>query len=450
MRVDFRRLLDGLTRANDLANTGAAGLPAIRELVVATEQATEALGATFVEYRAEVGRVIAASGGMEWALGQPVPDAGIDPTRPWHGPVDTLPPAVAEPLRSRGIGAVAAHGAITGGRLVGSLQLYFAGSVGETAPDMLAALSVAAHAAAHLGGAGPSPAVSFARAIAEDRDLFLAVTGHELRTPVTVIKGYANTLVDRWDALTETERRQAAAVISQRAGELARLVDRLLTASIGGQAVGLTLRSVPFDLRETLVRAVSELPTGLRQAIRVEFQGRLPLAYGDPGSLASILGELVTNAVRHTRPDPLEHPAPGTDPDQSIVEVLVGADARTVCVEVRDRGTGIDPADSEQAFERFWQGGRGNGRNVGAGLGLHLVRRLVERQGGWVSLRPREGGGTVAQVRLARADHPNRATEDAPPAAEHPHPVAVDALPGTGEHLPAAEDADQAAQPGAG
>jgi signal transduction histidine kinase len=75
-----------------------------------------------------------------------------------------------------------------------------------------------------------------------------------------------------------------------------------------------------------------------------------------------------------------------------------------VFIRVCDRGVGIDPIDVEHAFERFWRARRdGDGRG-GVGLGLYLVRRLVERQNGWVSLRPREGGGTVAEVRLQRAD----------------------------------------------
>ncbi|MEK8108879.1 histidine kinase dimerization/phospho-acceptor domain-containing protein [Micromonospora sp. M12] len=64
-----------------------------------------------------------------------------------------------------------------------------------------------------------------------DRELFVAVTSHELRTPVTVIKGYADTLTDHWESLTDVDRRQAARVIGQRANELARLVDRLLSSA---------------------------------------------------------------------------------------------------------------------------------------------------------------------------------------------------------------------------
>jgi signal transduction histidine kinase len=125
----------------------------------------------------------------------------------------------------------------------------------------------------------------------------------------------------------------------------------------------------------------------------------LPPAYGDPTILASVVGEMVTNAVRYSTA--ADHGA--------AVEVMAGADARTVFLRVCDRGIGIDPAHVELAFERFWRAERnGDALRPGVGLGLYLVRRLVERQNGWVSLRPRDGGGAVAEIRLPRADGPLR------------------------------------------
>ena len=91
-----------------------------------------------------------------------------------------------------------------------------------------------------------------------DRDLFVAVTSHELRTPVTVIKGYADTLTDHWDSLDDHDRREAARVIGQRANELARLVDRLLTAATDDRPPA--TRPLPFDLVDALRAAVVELP----------------------------------------------------------------------------------------------------------------------------------------------------------------------------------------------
>jgi hypothetical protein len=100
-----------------------------------------------------------------------------------------------------------------------------------------------------------------------------------------------------------------------------------------------------------------------------------------------------------------------TDPDGVAVpiDITAGADERSVYFRVCDSGPGIDPQNVERAFERFWQAGPGDdvGSN-GVGLGLFLVRKIVERQNGWVSLRPRPGGGTVAEVRLPRVDDPLR------------------------------------------
>jgi signal transduction histidine kinase len=104
--------------------------------------------------------------------------------------------------------------------------------------------------------------------------------------------------------------------------------------------------------------------------------------------MATLLTELVTNAEKYS-------------PDGSPIEVSADADGHSVALRVSDRGVGIRPDHVERAFDRFWQGESGSRRRFpGAGLGLYLVRRIVERQGGWASLRPREGGGTVAEVRL--------------------------------------------------
>lgn len=220
-----------------------------------------------------------------------------------------------------------------------------------------------------------------------DRDLFIAVTSHELRTPITVIKGFADTLVEHWDALDPSGRRAAVRVIGQRADELAKLVDRLLATTTAPPGAP---RLAPFDLVAALQEAADGLSSELRERLRVSLPISLPKAYGDAGSLATIVTELVTNAAKYS---------------QRSVELLAGADEQTVLFQVADRGIGIAPEHAERAFMRYWQAESGDQRNYpGAGLGLYLVRRIVERQRGSVSLRPRDQGGTVAEVRLLRAD----------------------------------------------
>ncbi|HEY0699374.1 MAG TPA: HAMP domain-containing sensor histidine kinase, partial [Micromonospora sp.] len=222
-----------------------------------------------------------------------------------------------------------------------------------------------------------------------DRDLFIAVTSHELRTPATVIKGYADTLADHWESMSDADRRLAVQVIGQRSAELARLIDRLLAAANEAGGVG-AAPPVLFDLAEALRAAVADLAVELRHRTALRLPADLPPALGDRDSLATIVTELVTNAGKYS-------------PADSPIELDADADTRTVVLRVADRGIGIRPEQAERAFDRFWQGESGDRRRYrGAGLGLYLVRRIVERQNGWVCLRPRDGGGTVAEVRLPR------------------------------------------------
>jgi len=186
-------------------------------------------------------------------------------------------------------------------------------------------------------------------------------------------------------------------VLAQRADELARLVDRMLGASVGDSAAGWLVRTVPFDPLEAILRATRDLPADLRASINLELPNSLPPALGDPSILNSIMAELVTNAVRYGLTGAVTH-------QPESVDIQAGADAHTVFFRVADRGVGVDPAHVERAFERFWRARRDGDARSGVGLGLYLVRRLVERQNGWVSLRARDGGGTVAEVRLPRAD----------------------------------------------
>ena len=285
-----------------------------------------------------------------------------------------------------------------GGPTVGSLHVYFGKDDSEPGPEHHAVLELLASYVGRLYALDLGlPAHSDARDASdqqsrrqEDRDLFVAVTSHELRTPVTVIKGYADTLTNHWDSLGEAGRQEAVRVIGARAGELARLVDRLLSATsedgeVGGSQAG------PFDLVEALRQAVEELPADLRRRLVLDgLPAELPKAYGDRDSLATILTELATNADKYSPPD--------TD-----VELTADTDTQTVTFRVCDRGAGVKPEHVERAFERYWQGESGDrSQHPGAGLGLYLVRRIVERQNGWVSLRPRKGGGTIAEVRLPR------------------------------------------------
>lgn len=483
--VELTRLLDRFTEIAELVNHGEGGLSVLQRIVDVAEEATGAVGVNFIEFGQSGGRVVAASGEMNWGLGRPVDADDPKIAQLLRSPdvlaiaPDELSSEAAQNLRSRGIQRIIRAHARLAGTLVGSLAAYFADSSNQLDPARTAVLRYLAVRAGHLYAddsglpvhadgpvvasladglavVGPDDVVrswnpAAARLTAQDasqavgkplffpvpapgevleyqmscgkwiqarssvlagtdatvvtfrerlesspheeaRDLFIALTSHELRTPVTVIRGYADTLVEHWDNLDEAARRDAVFVVGARARELARLVERLLTAA--GDVAGLVgpAVSVPFDVVETLRSATGELSADLRRDLQLRLPSGMPKALGDRMSLATVVTELVTNACKYSA-------------GRVEVELTAGADAQTVWFRVADRGVGIRPEHVERAFERFWQLETGDQRRFGGvGLGLYLVRRIVERQRGWVSLRPRDGGGTVAEVRLPRAD----------------------------------------------
>ncbi len=223
--------------------------------------------------------------------------------------------------------------------------------------------------------------VSKAKALDEAKDLFLATTSHELRTPITVIKGYVAILQRNWDDLTPTERNDAFAAVADRTDSLVELVNHLLLGARAG-AARYSLETAAFDL-EPAVRAAAEGFGAVsdRHRVVVDVPDELPFVLGDPGSVDPVVGQLLENALKYS-------------PLGGEVRVLVrGGDGYAV-VEVQDRGVGIPPGAEDQLFTRFYQAGSGDRREyAGMGLGLHIVRQLVEAQGGTVYARNRDGGG---------------------------------------------------------
>jgi two-component system phosphate regulon sensor histidine kinase PhoR len=236
--------------------------------------------------------------------------------------------------------------------------------------------------------------VTRSKAAEEARDLFLATTSHELRTPLTVVKGYAETLLERWAHLDDPQRLAALTVIQQRTSQLAELVERLLMGARPKDSA-VKVEREPFDVGEMVRSTTAGLlgPNPVHELF-LDVPADLPPARGDRPSMVTVVTELVANAVKYS-------------PDGGEIVVSADHDAGTVVLRVADRGIGVQHEDVERVFDRFWQAEKGDQRRFGGvGLGLYIVRRLVDRQDGRVAMRAREAGGTVVEVRLPRADLP--------------------------------------------
>jgi signal transduction histidine kinase len=223
------------------------------------------------------------------------------------------------------------------------------------------------------------------------RDAFVAAVSHELRTPLTSISGFVEMLEDSEHDLSPAGRNYVR-VIGRGTARLQRIVeDLLLVAEI--EADRLQLMPTPTDLGE-LAAAVVEaaLPSAAERKIELtlDVSGPLPLE-ADAARLGQVLDNLVSNALKYTR---------------TGGSVVVSAVERNgnVCVEVADNGIGIPHDELGQLFSRFYRASSATRLEIpGTGLGLVIVRAIVERHGGTVSLLSDEGDGTRVVVTLPAA-----------------------------------------------
>jgi two-component system sensor histidine kinase BaeS len=218
---------------------------------------------------------------------------------------------------------------------------------------------------------------------------FLMSISHDLRTPLTSIRGYAEAVAE--GATDDEESRiRAARIIEAEARRLERLVaDLLELARLDAREFSLDPR--PVDVAEVARHAAVALEPAAREAgLRLVVTGEPGpvMAVADPERLAQVVANLVENALKY---------AAGT------VEVVTLATAGAAEIGVADDGPGIDPEDLPRVFERLYTSRRQPGRNLGTGLGLAIVRELVSAMGGRVGVAPTATGGTRFVVALPAA-----------------------------------------------
>lgn len=238
-----------------------------------------------------------------------------------------------------------------------------------------------------VGGAFNEMATELEATREREREFILGV-GHDLRTPLTTIGGYAEAL--EAGGLAEDELERIGGVLTTQSRQLGRLIDDLSTlARLEGAEFG--LRSEPVDVGAH----VTEVVEGFRRradelgvSLDVEAEPGIVLDV-DPDRLGQIAQNLVENALRHT-------------PETGSVRVTVGADESVATIVVVDSGSGISPEDLPHVFDRYFVGRQRSVRKEGSGLGLSIVKGLVDRMGGSVEVDSQLGKGTTITVKLDR------------------------------------------------
>ena len=220
----------------------------------------------------------------------------------------------------------------------------------------------------------------------EAKTLFLATASHELKTPLTVISGFASTLL-RYPDIDETMRGSALDAIWTRSLELTRIVERLLLSSrIEAGRLDLDLSAV--DVTPLLRERVASSSAGMRRRINFTADEDVPEVITNAQALTTVVDHLMDNAVKYS-------------PSGEAVEVSVERGAGSATIKVSDHGIGMDAEQVAHCFDKFWQAESTDVRRFGGtGIGLYIVQSLVDAMGGTITVESTPGEGSTFVIRL--------------------------------------------------
>jgi signal transduction histidine kinase len=217
---------------------------------------------------------------------------------------------------------------------------------------------------------------------------FVSMASHEFRTPLTIIDGHAQRLIKLKDRMPTDEINERAGKVRGAVLRITHLIDNLLnTSRLFDGGAGLYFRSEKIDVA-ALLREVSQLHREIAPGSQIveRFPTEPLQMMGDPKLLFQVFSNLVSNAIKYS---------PGGGP----IEISAGIDSGQVVVAIEDHGIGIPAKDLDRLFERYHRGSNVSGI-VGTGVGLYLVKMVVDLHGGSIAVKSKEGEGTRFTVRL--------------------------------------------------
>ena len=214
---------------------------------------------------------------------------------------------------------------------------------------------------------------------------FVSNVSHELRTPLTSILGNVDLVLEEDPGLS-TDSTDRLEIVQRNAERLLELVSDLLFAA----SAAMTVHPRRTDLASLVESTINSAQVHARSAgIRLEQNLPAPLwAYADPVRIIQVMDNLLSNAIKYS-------------PEGGTVEVTAAEEPTQVCLKVRDRGMGMDPADAKQVFTRFFRSGAAREASIpGVGLGLSITKTIVESHGGSIDCSSALGEGTTFTVVL--------------------------------------------------
>ena len=220
---------------------------------------------------------------------------------------------------------------------------------------------------------------------------FISIVAHELRTPLVAIVGYSELLENAGNPLAEEQRENYLSIIQSNAEVLNRLVDDLLDVGRIQIDHSLGVVSQEADLDEIIEKATdSAKGQGLQHKIIVTHNNPLPeTIWIDGDRITQVLNNLLNNAIKYS-------------PHKVTIEIQTMTDEEKVTVSIQDQGVGMTPQQVEHLFDRFYRVDSPNLRNTGLGLGMTIVRQIIDDHGGEISVSSYLGEGTTVAFTLPR------------------------------------------------
>lgn len=214
-----------------------------------------------------------------------------------------------------------------------------------------------------------------------ERSDLVATVAHELRSPLTGIKGFTSTLLTKWERFSEEQRQLMLETVDADADRLTRLITELLDAA-RIDAGRLTLRRGPVHVDEIVrhvLRNISAASDG--QQYDVVVGPDLSMIWGDADRITQVVTNLVENAMRH-----------GNGLKRVVIQNTEHPDFQGgISLQVHDYGPGIPEDMRQRVFSRFWRAGPG----AGSGLGMYIVHGIVKEHGGELDIQDSDGGAVI-------------------------------------------------------
>jgi two-component system OmpR family sensor kinase len=217
---------------------------------------------------------------------------------------------------------------------------------------------------------------------------FVSMASHEFRTPLTIIDGHAQRLIKLKDRMLTDEINERARKVRGAVLRITHLIDNLLnTSRLFDGGAGLYFRSEEINVA-TLLHEVSQLHREIAPGSQIveRFPTEPLQMMGDPKLLFQVFSNLVSNAIKYS-------------PSGGPIEISAGIETEQVVVAIEDHGIGVPASDLDRLFERYHRGSNVSGI-VGTGVGLYLVKMVVDLHGGSIAVKSKEGEGTRFTVRL--------------------------------------------------